>query len=315
MTFAKIKPIFIGVGIAAVIGGVVYTKMHLSKTTPELVTPNKEKPIESVSGVGTLEAKEIIILASKSTAKISALYADEGDRVRKGEVLARMELSELAGNQAESGALIDKSHAQMASQKALIEDLKAKKDLADTTLKRYQSLSKGGYVTQAELDSADATARSAHALLVSAQEGLIQSQHEIERARGSLHAINAKISDLSLQSPINGIVISRDAEAGSTIGSGSSVFRLANPETVWVKVYIDERQSGRLAVGQKATVNLRSFPDKKFSGEVRRIGVESDRITEERVVYIGLDTLPDPLHLGEQVEAQIMIAPKGSSHP
>lgn len=315
MTFVKIKPIHIGIVIISVIGGIAFSKMYLFKTTSESVIPKKEQSIENVTGVGTLEAKEIIILAPKTTAKISALYADEGDRVQKGEVLARMELAELIGNKAENSAQIDKSYAQMASQKALIEDLKAKKELADSTLKRYQNLSKGGFITQAELDSAIASAQSAHALLVSAQEGLMQSRHEIERARGSLHAIEAKISDLILQSPIDGIVISRDAEVGSTIGFGSSVFRLANLNTVWAKVYIDEHQSGRLKVGQKATVTLRSFSNKKFSGEIRRIGVESDRITEERVVYIGLETIPNPLHLGEQVEAEIIIAPKVSTHP
>lgn len=308
MTFAKIKPILIGLAIAAAAGGIGYLKLHTSQKSEQSLTKAPKKSQETISGVGTLEAKEIIVLAPKSTSQIAALYADEGDLVRKGAVLAQMEPSELAGNQTESRAMIAKSRAQMASQKALIEDLRAKKELADATLHRYQSLIKGGYVTQSELDGAQASARSAHALLSGAQEALLLSQYEIERTEGSLDAVNAKISDLSLRSPIEGIVVAREAEAGSTVGAGVSVFRIANPATVWVKIYIDERQSAALRIGQKATVTLRSSPEKIYTGHILRIGVESDRITEERVVYIGLDTLPEPLHLGEQSEAQILIS-------
>jgi HlyD family secretion protein len=108
-----------------------------------------------------------------------------------------------------------------------------------------------------------------------------------------------------LRSPIDGIVISREAEAGSTIGAGTPVFKIANPKTLWVRAYIDERQSGPLQVGQKAVVTLRSTGEQKYAGIVSRIGVVSDRITEERVVYITLDHLPQPFSLGEQAEVQI----------
>lgn len=319
MTFVKNKLILIGFSSAAVIGiGVLlYTKIYSPKVTQLTIEQKKETSFERINGVGTLEAKEIIVLAPKSASTIAHLYADEGDRVQKGAVLARMELSELAGNKMESRALIAKSHSQMAVQKALIDDLRAKKELADVTLKRYLSLSQGGFVTQAELDTVKSAAQSAHALLRSAEAGLKQSEYEIERTRGSLSALDAKIDDLTLRSPINGIVIAREAEEGSTIGAGTSVFRIANPDTVWVKVYINEHQSGKLKVGQSATVILRAFPDKKFLGHIRRIGVESDRITEERVVYIGLNTLPEPLHLGEQAEAEIVISSNSSvsKHP
>ncbi|MDP1783810.1 MAG: efflux RND transporter periplasmic adaptor subunit [Sulfuricurvum sp.] len=305
----KKKSIIVGAGILIAITLIAsFMKSSPPKTVSPAALSTPKEPNHYVNGVGTLEAKEIILLAPKSTSRVETLYADEGDTVRKGELLARLELSELSGNAQESTALIEKNRSQMASQKAVIEDLKAKKELADVTLARYKSLIKGGFVTQSELDTVQASARSASALLVSAQEALKQSQHDIERSKGSLSAVNAKINDLSLRSPIEGIVISRDAEAGSTIGAGMSVFKIANPKSVWVRAYIDERQSGVLKIGQKAVVTLRSTGEQHYTGIVRRIGVVSDRITEERVVYIGLDHLPEPLHLGEQAEAQIIIS-------
>ncbi|MGZ5207735.1 MAG: HlyD family secretion protein [Sulfuricurvum sp.] len=306
MTFANNKFYIIGVVLAVVAGAVIYMKVIVPKTAPVVMDTNisrQSSPI--IHGVGTLEAKEIVVLAPKTTAKLQELYADEGDSILKGQVLAKMEISELQGNIEESRAGIAKSHSAMASQKAVIEDLKAKKSLADATLNRYSTLLGGGFVTQAEFDAAQASMRSASAQLAAAHENLKQFEHDIEKSKGSLLAQRSKIDDLTLRSPFDGIVISRNAEVGSTVGAGSSVFRLANPKTLWVKVYIDERQSGKLHVGQKATVILRSFPKNSFSGDVVRIGVESDRITEERVVYVRLLDAPDFLHIGEQAEADI----------
>ncbi|MFH0710846.1 MAG: efflux RND transporter periplasmic adaptor subunit [Pseudomonadota bacterium] len=304
----KNKYVWIGLVAFVVAVVVVYVKLQAQKTPDIMVS--KAPEIIFVSGVGTIEAKEIVVLAPKTTSKLAELFADEGDVIREGQVLAKMEISELRGNLQESTATIAKSRAQMASQNAIIEDLKAKKALADTTLSRYTTLLKGGFVTQAEFDSAQAGAQSAAAQLISAKENLKISKYDIEKSLATRMSQQDKIDDLTLVSPFDGIVVSRDFEAGSTVGAGMAVFRLANPKTLWIKTYIDERQSAKVKAGQSATVTLRSFPDQKFSGKVVRIGVESDRITEERVVYIALDTLPNPIHIGEQAETIIDISSK-----
>lgn len=305
MTHPYLKRAAIGIVAAALLGTVVYTKIYLPKITYETVQSRSGTLVRAVGGVGTLEAKEIVVLAPKTTAKIAALYADEGDRVDAGAVLARMELSDLAGNRSETLALIDKSRAQKGLQQALIDDYAAKVQLADATLGRYEALFKEGFVTRAELDGAQAASRSARAQLSAAKEALAQSQHEVQRLQGSLSALGARIDDLVLRTPVQGIVIERRAEEGSTVAAGSPVLRIANPSTVWVKCYIDERQSGALEIGQAARVELRSQPHRTWNAKVGRIGVESDRITEERVVYLSLDELPFPLHLGEQAEVTI----------
>jgi len=306
MTFANNKPLMIGILLAVVGGAVVYKKVIVPKNTPVVMDTNKSQEISSIiHGVGTLEAKEIVVLAPKTTAKLQELYADEGDRVRSGQVLAKMELSELEGNLLESTASIAKSRSQRAASEAVTADLEAKKVLADGTLARYTTLLKGGFVTQGEFDGAQAASRSATAQLISAKENLNLSTHDIEKSEAILVAQKAKINDLTLRCPFDGVVVSRNAEVGSTVTAGTAIFRLANPKTMWVKVYIDERQSGALKVGQSAQVTLRSMGEKKFSGEVARIGVESDRITEERVVYIRLMDVPEIVHIGEQAEVDI----------
>lgn len=308
MMFANNKKWVLIGALILISSGVVYKKVIASKTIPQdNIALSATKPRTTIYGVGTIEAKEIVILAPKTTSKLLEVYADEGDIVHVDQVLAKMDLSELKSNRDESAATIAKSRAQLSSTQAVIDDLKAKKNLADITLERYTTLLKGGFVTQAEFDAANANARSADAQLKSAQNNLKISMYEIEKSEASLAVQNAKIDDLTLRSPFEGLVVSRDAEPGSTIPSGSAVFHITNPKTLWVKIYIDERQSGALKIGQKADVTLRSFGEKQFQGEVVKIGIESDRITEERVVYIRLLNGPEFLHIGEQAEANIMI--------
>jgi len=292
--------------VVLIVGGVIVKKsMSGTETTNPVETNTTLENLKQVHGVGTLEAKEIVVLAPKTTSKIEALFADEGDSVKANQVMAKMEISELQGNMMESGAAIEKSRSQIAVQKAIIEELEAKKALADVTFERYAILFKGGFVTQAEYDTAVASQRSAVASIKAARENLKSLSHDSEKSQAALSALKSKADDLILRSPFDGIVLSRNAEVGSTVSSGSPVFRLANPKTLWVKVYIDERQSGAIRIGQKATVTLRTQESKPLKAHVVRIGVESDRITEERVVYLKLLDESENLSIGEQAEADI----------
>jgi HlyD family secretion protein len=296
----KVVSIAAAVAIAA---AVVVIKTQSSQTPSEPKALVSSPPL---IGTGTLEAKNVVIIAPKTTARILSLHADEGDSVRAGQVLAQMEPSEIEAALNESRAGIEKSRAQHSAQNALIGDLQARYELSDANLKRYASLHKEGFVTQAEYDSAVAAQKSAASQLQSAKQTLALYERDIQKAQASSAVQQAKFDDLTLRSPIDGVILSRNAEAGSTIGAGSAVFRVADPESAWVKVYIDEAQIHKIALGGKAQVSLRTHPGKLFDAGVVRIGVESDRVTEERVVYLGLKHSPEAFHLGDQAEAKFL---------
>lgn len=307
MKFADNK-ILIGV-IFLVLGTIVVLKKTVWMSEAQLPAVEKQsiETNNTIFGTGTLEAEEIVILAPKTTAKIQNLYADEGDAVHAGQVLAVMEPSELSAQLHEGEAAIAKSRTQLSVAKAALKDLKAKAHLADQTLERYRELLKGGFVTQAEYDGAYASAQSASAQLESAYETIKLLTLDVEKSGAAAEAQRLKIDDLTLRAPFDAKVISKNGEAGSTISAGSAIFRLVNPKTYWVKLYVDERQSRKIKVSQKATVSLRSYPDQTFEAHVARIGSESDRVTEERIVYLTFKQLPSELYLGEQAEAFIHI--------
>lgn len=307
---SMIKNIFIVLGII-VIGSFFYLKVYLPKVTFASVSPAIEDINETVFGVGTIEAKEIILLAPKTTSKVLSLFADQGDIVAKGKVLATMDPADLVALKEEAIMSLKKSHMSLLAQQSLIKELEAKYHLAHTTLTRYEHLISNGFVAQAELDTALSAEQSAKAQLENATVQIRVLQADVKRNEALTQSSNAKIDDLTLRAPADMVVMSRDAEVGSTVPSGSPVFKLINPQTIWVKIYINERQSGALHVGQFASINLRSHPEKSYQGHIARIGVESDRTTEEREVDIVLDNLQRPLYIGERAEATIQL----SSHP
>ncbi|MBZ0252744.1 MAG: efflux RND transporter periplasmic adaptor subunit, partial [Candidatus Methylomirabilis sp.] len=105
-----------------------------------------------------------------------------------------------------------------------------------------------------------------------------------------------------LYAPYDALVVERHQELGAVLAPGEPVFTLIDPETVWVLGYVDESRAGGVRVGQPAEVRLRSLPGRSFPGEVVRVGVESDRVNEERRVYVACSNCPRPIHLGEQAE-------------
>lgn len=90
--------------------------------------------------------------------------------------------------------------------------------------------------------------------------------------------------------------------------AGDPIFTLMDPGTVWTLAYIDEERAGSIAVGQTAQVRLHSLPHEVFGGTVDRIGIESDRVNEERRVWIVCDRCPAEVYLGEQAEVRITVA-------
>ena len=111
-----------------------------------------------------------------------------------------------------------------------------------------------------------------------------------------------------LIAPFDAMVVDRSRELGAVIKAGDPIFTLVAPETVWVLAYIDESRAGPIVEGQPAIVRLRSQPRERFDAKVVRIGVESDRASEERRVYVKCDQCAPQFYLGEQAEVLVTVA-------
>ena len=217
-----------------------------------------------------------------------------------------------------------RAQAGLSAAEAIVAKARANRSLASANAARWDKLAAAELVSKMDLEEranaaqlADAELKSAEALREAAAKEVVVQQvavsivpQDIAATAAALASVQARKADTLIASPIDGYVVSREVESGTAINPGTPILKLADPRTIWVTVYVDEREAGSLDLGNPADVTLRSMPERILRGKVARIRRESDRVTEQLTVDISLDTAPDRLRLGQQAEALIRPAPR-----
>ena len=294
--------------LALVIGGAAvlfYKKVYLPKSTYSYETAKRGDLNLTVFGIGNVSAKNIHPIASNTGGKILKIFKDQGESVKKGELIATLDPVDLPDQLAQAKALREKSRFETEASRQELRQLEAQQELARANFRRYETLNKRGYAAQEEYDKARTDLKVVQAQIAAAKARIASSLAEQKRSQKSIDALQQKIDRLRVLSPMDGTVVSKDAEAGQTIAAQQPIVTVVDPQEVWVKAYIDERISGQIAKGQKAQIVLRSKAGQKLPGFVARIEAESDPVTEERVVDVAFDNVPIPFYLNEQAEVTI----------
>ena len=260
-----------------------------------------------VFGLGTVEARVLSRIGFEVGAAIVELNADHGDVVKKGQVLARLNAVQQKAKVARANAALQS--AEVAVRKAEANLFKARAIMAQRLevnrrkrelVSRQVSSLQSGEEAQRDEDVAIADARVAESDIEVAKAQLADAQSQLayETAVMEQHALLA---------PFDAIVVDRQKELGSVIKAGDPIFTLLEQGSVWALAYIDESRAGAIKVGQPVEVRLRSLPGQAFAAIVVRIGIESDRVSEERRVYVKCEKCPESFHLGEQAEVLITV--------
>ncbi|MGB3831251.1 MAG: efflux RND transporter periplasmic adaptor subunit, partial [Mesorhizobium sp.] len=116
-----------------------------------------------------------------------------------------------------------------------------------------------------------------------------------------------------LVAPYDALVVARHVEAGTVVKAGDPVFTLVDPASIWIQAYVDEERAGQLGLGQPGTIRLRSQPSAEFRGTIARIGLESDRVNEERRVWLTCGDCPAEMFLGEQAAVRILTGTRATA--
>lgn len=262
-----------------------------------------------VYGLGTVEAKLLSRLGFEVAGTLSEILVDQGDRVVRGQVLARLSLADQQARVAQAEAGVRQAQAALVQANARLDRARALRDQRANVNQRRQTLASRGTVSVEAAEDAQATSAVAVADVAVAISDVEAAKGGIESAVARLALERALLDKLTLTAPFDGVVIERARELGSAVAPGGVVLTVADPATVWVSAFVDETLAGRLATGQAAEISLRSRPGHPFTGKVVRIDLENDRVSEERRVQVAFDTPLSPFTLGEQAEV-LIDAPK-----
>ncbi|MEZ5855701.1 MAG: efflux RND transporter periplasmic adaptor subunit [Hyphomicrobiaceae bacterium] len=261
-----------------------------------------------VFGLGTVEARVLSRIGFEVGATLSELKVDHGDHVKQGQVLARLSLGEQEAKVAKARAALQ--IAEVGSKRATANLEKARAVMAQKQLanKRKQSLAGREVVSQQIAEEAERDDAVAKADVAIAESEIVGAAAQLADARAQLQYEETMLRHRTLLAPYDAIVIERHKEAGTVIKAGDPIFTIIAEGSYWGLAYIDEARAGYLREGQSVEARLRSRPQDQFTGKVVRIGLESDRVTEERRVYIRGENPPARVFLGEQVEFWIHVA-------
>jgi HlyD family secretion protein len=133
---------------------------------------------------------------------------------------------------------------------------------------------------------------SADAGFKSAQANLTAFRQDLARLKAERLAVVQQRQNVRLLAMQDSTVMSRDAEPGSTVVAGQAVLKLVDTRSLWIKARFDQGRSSRLALGLAASIVLRANAGKTLPGQVARVELQADSVTEERIAQITLTSLP-----------------------
>ena len=262
-----------------------------------------------VFGIGTIEAQIVSKVGFQIVGKVISIEADQGDVVKSGVLLAKLD------DDAQR-AKLKKSEAAQRQASANLAKTQAQRQRAEVTYQqkknvnvRRQTLASRGSVSQEAAEDAQVAEEIAlgDAKVIEADTKVAAVQQDDAASQRQLDAV--VLAQHELRAPFDARVITRHKELGGIVNAGETVFTLIAPDSIWVRAFVDEALAGGLSVGQLAFVRLRSEPARVYETEVVRIDQENDRLTEERRVYVRCRVCNPQhqlRHLGEQAEVEIV---------
>jgi len=239
---------------------------------------------------GNIEAHESIVSFQVVQSRIVELPFDEGQWVKAGTVIARVDDSDYRQQVAIAQAAIEVQRRQLQAAERNLEaaEKTLASDRADLELKRLnadrdESLSRQGFLSPSALDQSHTALRQSSAQLErdialheAAARAVAVARATIAGAEQSLRLTQIVLDHTVLRAPFDGVVLVRQAELGEVATPGMPIITLADLDHVWLRAYINEPDIGKLRYGQAAVVSTDSFPGKRYEGRISFISSQAE---------------------------------------
>ena len=238
----------------------------------------------------------IVTVSSKVTGKVAQLMVAEGDTVKAGQVLARIDPQDILAQKAQAEAvlaatkanyeqLINGSRPQEIQQaRAAADQAKANLDNASVNYERMSKLYRDGAISAAQRDNAQTSYQVAKEAFTAAsqaldlaitgarEETIRAAAAQVKQAEAALSVLNLTYGDTTIVSPVDGVVALKSANAGEVVVLGQPLFNIVNSNDLWVNARIEETYIGKLKIGQLVEYTIDGYPGRRFNGKIYEIG-------------------------------------------
>jgi HlyD family secretion protein len=265
---------------------VIPARALLLGKTVETLRAKREALLETVISSGRVITPARVVLGSELVGQVVELAVDEGDRVRAGQVLARLRGDELGAALDQARRSVDEAQARVAELREVARPVaeqglaQAEANLAQARAQydRVKKLADAGFYNQSTLDDALRSldgARAAREAAVAQARGNrpegVESRlaaTRLAQARAALRVAAARQANTVIRAPAAGVVVKKQVERGDVVTQGKPMFELATDGETQIDVQIDEKNLGRLRVGQTASVLADAYPKRPFVAEI-----------------------------------------------
>lgn len=251
----------------------------------------KRNIIESVSANGKIQPEVEVKISSDVSGEIVELFVKEGDQVKKGDLLCRINPLIYESNSSRMVATLNGAKANLSNSKARLEQIKAAFVNAEASFLRNKKLIDQGAISQSDFDAAKAAYEGAKADVKGAEDNVDASAFNVKSTEASLKEANDNLAKTTIYSPVNGTVSKLNKEKGErVVGTaqmeGTEIMRLANLNEMEVSVEVNENDIVRVQNGDTSNIEVDAYLGRKFKGIVTEIansanttGVTAEQVT------------------------------------
>ena len=275
--------LFIYVGLRS--GPLAPVAVTVTSVTSEAVSP-------ALFGIGTVEARHTHKIGPIFAGRIQRLEVQVGDQVKAGQVLGEMDPVDLE----DRGRSLE---AAVRRAEAVLREAEARHAFASTQAQRYDEL----YASRSVSEELRGTKRQELQIAAAARA---VAQAEVVRVRSDREGLGVQQGSLRLVAPVDGLVVAREADPGTTVVAGQAVVEIIDPSSLWMNVRFDQISAAGLRRDLPAQIVLSSRSGQPLKGHVLRVEPKADAVTEETLAKVIFDTQPESLPpLGELAEVTV----------
>jgi RND family efflux transporter MFP subunit len=264
--------------------------IEVKLTTATLQTPAQSSAIFTASGYVVAQRKAAV--ASKGTGRLVYLGVVEGDKVRKDQIIARLEDNDVK-------AQLDESKANLELQESSLKD-------AGNTYERQKALLKTGSASQSAVDAAESNYK--HVLA------------SINVAKAQVQAAEVALENTIIRAPFNGTVLTKDADVGEIVAplaagvnSKAAVVTIADMSSLQVEADVSESNIEKISSQQEGEIILDAYPGQSYAGYVAKVVPTADRTKATVLVKVGFKNYDS--RVLPEMSAKVMFLSKGSDKP
>lgn len=251
----------------------------------------KRNVTESVSANGKIQPEVEVKISSDVSGEIVELFVKEGDQVKKGDLLCKINPLIYESNTSRMVATLNGAKANLANSKARLEQIKAAFANLEASFNRNKKLFDQGAISQSDFDAAKASYEGAKADVKGAEDNVDASEYNVKSTEASLKEANDNLAKTNIYSPVNGTVSKLNKEKGErVVGTaqmeGTEIMRLANLNEMEVSVEVNENDIVRVHNGDTSLIEVDAYLGRKFKGVVTEIansanttGVTAEQVT------------------------------------